>query len=170
MYTSCWKKIANEREKERAEEGHNKHVTNGRDNAREKQKQDDDDKNWQKSDKMLAQVFHFISFHSLPCPAKSFHFIPFHSVPLCSHLCQFIWWHGHVCSASSIFHLPFSLYLSFCGIIIKMPWPGGRLCKIFWCLKVRKTKQKKNGDMNWHLIRESTKGFQWPKQNVFNLF
>lgn len=51
----------------------------------EKENDDDDDKNWQKSDKMLAQVFHFISFHAIP-----FHAILFRFVPLCSHLCQFV--------------------------------------------------------------------------------
>lgn len=42
----------------------------------EKENDDDDnDKNWQKSDKMLAQVFHFISFHAIP-----FHSMLFYSV------------------------------------------------------------------------------------------
>lgn len=141
MYTSCWKKIANEREKDGERRREMKRATiNMSQMAETMQERSKSKMMMTRTGKKVTKCWHrfFISFHSLPCPAMSFHSIPFHSVPLCSHLCQFIWWHGHVCSAFSI-----SLYLSFCGIIIKMPWPGGRLCKIFWCLKVRKTKQKK---------------------------
>lgn len=151
MYTSCWRKIANEMQRETKWERVRERTINmsqrGRDNARERKWW----WWWQELAKKWQNVgtgfsFHFISCHSIP-----FHGILFRFVPLCSHLCQFVWWRGHVVSSMNMFvvsHSPaLSVFISLSVIIIKMPWPGGRLCKIFWCLKVTERQEKKN--LNW---------------------
>lgn len=151
-------------DRERAREGTINMSQRGRDNARERKWW----WWWQELAKKWQNVgtgfsFHFISCHSIPCFP-----IPFCSFMQSSMSVRMMTWtccvlNEHVCCLF--------LHISLCVIIIKMPWPGGRLCKIFWCLKVTERQEKeKKPELNWHLIRESTKGFRWPKQNVFNLF
>jgi len=61
---------------------HNKHVTNGRDNAMNTQ-HTERERRWQQTGKKVTKCWHRFSFH----------FILF---PLCFHLCHFVWWRGHV--------------------------------------------------------------------------
>lgn len=157
-----------QRESERA---HNKHVTKGQRQCKRKKMM----MMMTRTGKKVTKCWHrfFISFHFMP-----FHSMLFYSV-LFLYAVIYVSSYDDVdmlcpqwtCLLSPILPLSFSLHIFLCVIIIKMPWPGGRLCKIFWCLKVTERQEKeKKPELNWHLIRESTKGFRWPKQNVFNLF
>lgn len=139
----------------------------GRDNARERKWW----WWWQELAKKWQNVGTGFSFHFISCQSIPFHAILFRFVPLCSHLCQFAWWRGHVVSSMNMFvvsHSP-SLHLSLCNNYKDAMTRGQTMQNILMLESHRDTREKKP-ELNWHLIRESTKGFRWPKQNKFNLF
>lgn len=153
MYTSCWRKIANEMETEReSKRAHNKHVTKGQRQCKRKKMM----MMMTRTGKKVTKCWHrfFISFHFMP-----FHFMPFHSMLFYSVLFLYavIYVSSYddvdmlcpqwTCLLSPILPLSFSLHISLCVIIIKMPWPGGRLQNILMLKSHRETRKKKN--LNW---------------------
>lgn len=147
------------------ERAHNKHVTKGQRQCKRKKMM----MMMTRTGKKVTKCWHrfFISFHFMPFHSMLFYFVLFlYAVIYVSSyddvdmLCP-----QWTCLLSSILPLSISLCNNYKDAMTR----GQTMQNILMLKSHRETREKKT-ELNWHLIRESTKGFRWPKQNVFNLF